>query len=74
MTDTRKTFRVGYFVTVDVEAWHESEAGMVGEAACLWPGDWRPPHDPVECVGVINGHTVTARIVRSEVLMVKPLP
>jgi predicted NBD/HSP70 family sugar kinase len=34
----RKVFRVGYFVTVDVDAFDEQEAGIVGERACQWPG------------------------------------
>jgi len=73
MTDAaeRRVFRVGYFVTVDVYAFDEREAGIVGEAACGWPGDWQPRHDPVPVEGIINEHRVAASIVRSQVLMVK---
>lgn len=69
----RKQFRVGYFVTVDVMAYHESEAGIVGEAACGWPGDWSPPRDPVPVEGTINDHRVVGSIVRSQAMMVKEM-
>lgn len=69
----RKVFRVGYFVTVDVDAFDASEATVVGECACHWPGNWSVPHEPVAVEGEINGYRVTARIVRSEALMVKPM-
>jgi len=68
---SRKVVRVGYFVTVDVDAFDEREAGVVGEVACGWPGDWMPAHEPIPVEGVLNEHRVTARIVRTQALMVK---
>lgn len=70
--DKRKVYRVGYFVTVDVDAFDEQEAGIVGERACQWPGSWTQ-HEPVAVEGEIDGYRVTARIVRSEAMMVKPV-
>lgn len=68
--DHKRMFRVGYFVSVDVEAFDAGEAGLVGEAALGWPGDWRPRHDPVPVEGVLNGYIVRASIVRSQALQV----
>lgn len=70
--DKRKVFRVGFFVTVEVDSFHESEAAIMAEAACGWPGSWSPAHDPIPISGVINGHVVTARIIRSQAMMVSP--
>ena len=67
----RRTFQVGYFVTVEVDAIDEREAAQVGEVACGWPGHWNPPEGPVEVVGELNGKPVTARILRSLPLMVR---
>ncbi len=68
-----RKWRVGYFVLVDVEAVDGLDAVMVGEKAAGWPGDWNPPHEPVFVSGKLNGNGVTAEIVRSQALMVKPL-
>lgn len=68
----RKVFRVGYFVTVDVDAFDEGEAAIVGEVACGWPGHHRS-REAIAVVGEINGYRVSARIVSSEALMVKPI-
>lgn len=66
--DKRQTFRVGYFVWADVEAFDASEAGIVGEAAFGWPGNWSIPHDPVPYEGSLNGYIVRASIVRSQAM------
>lgn len=70
----KRLMRVGFYVEVEVEAWPQ-EAHILAEAACGWPGDWRPPHDPVEVEGPFDGGRVTvkARILRSQALMVKPV-
>lgn len=68
-SDGRRRWRVGFYVEVEVDA-YPGEASLVAEAACRWPGSWRPPHDPTTTTGVINSKQVTARIVRSEALMV----
>lgn len=70
--ENRQVFRVGYFVTVDVEAFDEGEAALVGEAALGWPGNWSPPHDPVHHTGTLNGYIVRASIIRSQAMMAKP--
>lgn len=69
---SRQRWRVGFYVEVEVDA-YEDEAALVAEAACNWPGSWRPPVDPVTVEGVINGKPVTARIIRSQGLMIRPL-
>lgn len=66
---SRQRWKVGFFVEVEVIA-NEREAHFVAEAACGWPGDWRPPHDPVAVEGFIDGRLVTARIIRSQALTV----
>lgn len=66
-----RAWRIGYFVTVDVDAIDETDAIFAGERAAGWPGDWSPPHQPVEVHGDLNGHAVSARIIRSQVLMIK---
>lgn len=65
----RRTFRVGYFVWADVEAFSAGEAASVGEAAFGWPGDWSPPHEPVPYEGRLNQYIVRASIVRTRALM-----
>ncbi len=67
----RRTWRVGFYVEVEVDTAYGQEAAMVAEAACRWPGSWRPAHDPVTTEGHINGKPVVAHIIRSEALMVK---
>lgn len=68
-----RKWRVGFFVTVDVVA-NRSEAAIVAEAACRWPGNWQPAHDGVEVHGVINGYEVSAEIIRSEAMMITEAP
>lgn len=73
MANERTTWRVGFYVEVEVSA-YEGEAAIVAEAACNWPGTWSPPRDAVETTGVINDRPVTARILRSQALMVTEAP
>lgn len=67
----RKWFRVVYAVTLDVLAFDEHEAAIVGEAAAGWPGNWSPPPEPIPVQGEINGWIVQGQLVRSQALMVK---
>jgi len=69
---TRTTWRVGFYVEVEVDAF-DGEAALIAEAACRWPGSWTPMHQPVTTEGVINRRKVAAHIIRSEALMVRPL-
>lgn len=73
-THPAKKWRVGVFVTVDVEAYDEIGAWAVAEAACGWPGDWRPPHPPAAVSGELNGKPVSALITRSQTLTVQRHP
>ncbi len=68
----RTTWRIGFYVEVEVDA-YEGEAVIVAEMATGWPGDWTPPRAALATYGVINGKRVTARILRSKALMVKPV-
>jgi hypothetical protein len=70
--DGRQTWRVGFYVEVEVEA-YEGEAAIVAEEACHWPGTWSPPRAATETSGRLNGKPVKARILRSRALMVKPV-
>lgn len=67
----RSSWRVGFFVEVDVAAADGNDAALVAEVACGWPGDWSPPLDPVTCQGEIAGRPVVARIIRTKALMAK---
>jgi hypothetical protein len=67
---SRTTWRVGFWVEVEVDA-YEGEAALLAEQACGWPGSWSPPRDAVTTEGVINGKRITAQILRSQALMVK---
>jgi len=68
----RKTFEVGFFAWVEVEAFDESEAGMVAEAALGWPGSWAS-REPVEGEGELNGYVVQAKITRTQAMTARPL-
>lgn len=66
----RVRWRVGFYVEVEVDA-YDGEAALVAEAACQWPGSWRPPLEPTTTTGVINDRPVTARIISSLALMAR---
>jgi hypothetical protein len=72
-----QTYRIGFFVEIEVDAHDSTEAALVAERAAGWPGDWSPPHGRVHVTGVLSGKTalsgktVHANIIRSRVLMVK---
>ena len=68
----RTTWRVGFYVEVEVDAYN-GEAAIIAEAACRWPGSWTPMHKPVITEGVVNDRKVAAHIIRSQALMVRPL-
>ena len=65
----RKTWVVGFFVRVEVEARGASDAIHVANAAANWPGDWQPPMPPIEHTGDLMGKEVSATVVRSIALM-----
>lgn len=68
----KRRWRVGFYVEVEVDAWPQ-EAHLIAEAACGFPGDWRPPREPVAVEGPFDGGRIQAKalIVRSQALMVK---
>lgn len=70
----KRLWRVSFYVEVEVEA-YDGEAHLIAEAACRFPGSWRPPHLAVETEGPLDGGRVTARgrMIRSEALMVKEI-
>jgi hypothetical protein len=71
--DDRTRWRVGFYVEVEVDA-YEGEAALLAEAACRWPGSLSPPREPVTTNGLINRTNVSARIIRSQALMVRKAP
>ena len=66
----KQRWRVGFYVEVEVDA-YEGEAVLTANAACDWPGDWSPPRLPTTHDGVLSRQPVTARVIRSQALMVK---
>lgn len=73
--DKAKTYRLGFFVAVDVEAVDESDAWFLAERATGWPGEWSPPKPPVPVSRDWGkGRIAHATIVRSQALMARLAP
>lgn len=69
----KKTYRIGYFVTVDVEAYDDLDAVHLAGAATGWP--IHRARMPIDIHGTLGGRiNVTAKIISAEALMVKQLP
>lgn len=68
----RRTWVIGFFVRVEVDATDANDAIHIANAAANWPGDWQPPMDPVTVTGDLNGHDVSAIITRSTSLLAYP--
>lgn len=68
--DKRETYEVGIFIWVETEAFDDSEAPSVAEAALNLPGTWAN-RKPLKSTGVINGYNVKAQINRSQAIYVK---
>jgi len=67
----RQTYRIGFWVLVDAEGADAHDAIVAANGACGWPGDFQPPLRPIEHTGSVNRQPVTAKVIRSEALMVK---
>lgn len=68
----KKTWRLGIFVTVDVEAGNETDAWAVAERACNFPGEWRHS-EPIVVTGELMNKPVSAIIIRSQTLTIQQL-
>jgi hypothetical protein len=70
-----RTYRLGFFVVVDVQATDESDAWIIAERATGWPGEWRPPKPPVPVSREWKpGRLARATIIRSQALMLRLAP
>lgn len=70
-----RTYRLGFFVAVDVVATDEHDAWFVAERATGWPGEWSPPKPPVPVSRDWGkGRIARAVIVRSQALMARLAP
>lgn len=66
----RKTFQVGFYVVVEVEAYSDSDAFAVALGATQWPLSrlW----SPVEVTGELNNKLVQGKITYAMGLMATP--
>ena len=69
----KNTYRIGFYVEVEVEAIDGVDAIHIANAACGWPGYFQPPLKPIKHTQSTRRGIVSASVTRSEGLMIKQM-
>lgn len=73
MATEKQRWRLGFYVTVEADGFDATDAWHAAEIATGWPGDWRPPHAPVEVEGSYHDLAMKATLLRSQLLSAYPI-